>query len=45
VQRVLPDLGIPPLPVWLTVHREIRSSARIRAVYDFLVHAIPAVLG
>lgn len=44
LQRVLPDLAIPTLPVWLTVHREIRSSARIRAVYDFLAHAIPAAL-
>jgi DNA-binding transcriptional LysR family regulator len=45
VQRILPDLAIPPLPVWLTVHREIRSSARIRAVYDFLAQVIPVVLG
>lgn len=45
VQRVLPDLPVPPLPVWLTVHREIRSSARIRAVFDFLARAIPTILG
>ena len=44
LQRILPELTIPPLPVWLTVHREIRSSARIRAVYDFLAQAIPAAL-
>lgn len=44
LQRVLPDLPIPSLPFWLTVHREIRSSARIRAVYDFLAQAIPAAL-
>jgi DNA-binding transcriptional LysR family regulator len=44
VQAVLPQLRIPPLPIWLTVHREIRSSARIRAVYDFLAQAIPEVL-
>ncbi|MFW5333027.1 LysR family transcriptional regulator [Hydrogenophaga sp. ZJX-1] len=44
VQRVLPQLRIPPLPVWLTVHREIRSSARIRAVYDFLAQAVPPSL-
>jgi DNA-binding transcriptional LysR family regulator len=42
--RILPDLPMPGLPVWLTVHREIRSSARIRAVYDFLAGAIPAAL-
>jgi len=42
--RVLPDLPMPTLPVWLAVHREIRSSARIRALYDFLAAAIPAAL-
>ena len=43
VRRVLPDLPVS-LPIWLTVHREIRSSARIRAVYDFLAEAIPQAL-
>ena len=43
VQRVLPDLTVT-LPIWLTVHREIRSSARIRAVYNFLAKAIPEAL-
>jgi DNA-binding transcriptional LysR family regulator len=40
----LPMLKIPPLPVWLTVHREIRTSKRIRAVYDFLTQAVPEAL-
>ncbi len=32
---VLPvDMGIPPLPVWLTTHRELFTAARIRAIYD-----------
>jgi DNA-binding transcriptional LysR family regulator len=44
VQPVLPMLKIPPLPVWLAVHREIRTNKRIRAVYDFLAHGIAAVL-
>ncbi|MEM6986180.1 MAG: LysR substrate-binding domain-containing protein, partial [Pseudomonadota bacterium] len=36
VKRVLPD--VPPLsmPVWLTSHSELRTSARVRVVYDFL---------
>jgi len=38
--RLLPDLPITPMPVWLTVHREVRSNPRIRRVYDFLVDAI-----
>ena len=44
VLPVLPTLKIPPLPMWLAVHREIRTSRRIRAVYDFLGEAVPAAL-
>ena len=45
VVRVLPgQLSIPPLPMWLAVHREIRTSQRIRAVYDFLADALPELL-
>lgn len=44
VIAVLPMLKIPALPVWLAVHREIRTSKRIRAVYDFLGDAIPGAL-
>jgi DNA-binding transcriptional LysR family regulator len=44
LERVLPDLPMPRLPVWLTVHREIRSSARIRTLYEFLAEGIPAAL-
>ena len=44
VRGVLPMLSIPALPIWLTVHREVRTSGRIRAVFDFLAHAIPKVL-
>lgn len=44
VTALLPMLKIPPLPVWLAVHREIRTSKRIRAVYDFLAEKIPQAL-
>lgn len=44
VQPVLPGLPLPTLPVWLTVHREIRGSGRIRAVYDHLARAVPEAL-
>ena len=36
IVRVLPELKIPPLPVWLTTHREIHGNPRIRRVFDFL---------
>ena len=41
---LLPMLKIPPLPLWLVVHREIRSNQRIKAVYDFLSSHLPKVL-
>ncbi len=42
VVQVLPDaLPIAPLPMWLAVHREIRTNKRIRLVYDFLASTLP----
>jgi DNA-binding transcriptional LysR family regulator len=42
--RVVPSIQIPPLPMWLAVHREIRTSPRIRKVYDALASALPSML-
>ncbi len=43
--RVLPELDIKPLPLWLTVHREIRHSKTIRQVYDYICgHISPLIL-
>ncbi len=42
--RVLPGLKIAPLPMWLAVHREIRTSQRIRAVYDYLARALAELI-
>lgn len=44
VVPLLSMLKIPPLPVWLAVHREIHGNRRIRAVYDFLARGIAAAL-
>ena len=41
---MLPELPLPELPMWLAVHREVRTSIRIRAVYDFLADAVPRAL-
>jgi hypothetical protein len=30
--------------MWLAVHREIRSSQRIRAVFDYLAQELPVML-
>lgn len=44
VQPLLPTLKLPRFPIWLTVHREIRTSPRIRVVYDFLAEQVPVAL-
>lgn len=44
VVAVLPMIKVPSIPIWLTVHREIRTSRRIRAVYDFIAQALPKAL-
>ena len=34
--QVLPEQALPSLPVWLTTHRELKASQRLRTVFDFL---------
>lgn len=36
MRQILPSIAPPPLEVWLTTHRELFLSARIRAIYDRL---------
>lgn len=36
VVRVLPNISVFERPVWLTSHAELKTSARVRLVYDFL---------
>jgi DNA-binding transcriptional LysR family regulator len=40
IECLLPDLPLPVLPVWLAMHRDVRSSVRIRRVADFLHDAL-----
>lgn len=40
--RVLPKLPIPPLPLWITAHRELRGTPRLKVVFDFLAEALAA---
>jgi DNA-binding transcriptional LysR family regulator len=40
VEQILPDLPLPALPMWLTIHEDLRTSARIRRVLDFLHPAL-----
>ena len=41
---LLPMLKLPTFPIWLTVHRELKTSAKIRAVYDYLAQHVPPCL-
>lgn len=40
VERVLTEAALPSLPVWLVCHEELRRSARMRRVFDFLAEAL-----
>jgi len=40
VQIAMPWLAPIPVPTWLTAHRELMTSRRIRLVYDFLAEAL-----
>ena len=42
--KLYPMLPIPSLPMWLAVHREIRTSKPIRAVFDYLAKELPKVI-
>jgi DNA-binding transcriptional LysR family regulator len=44
IEAVMPELRIPPLTMWLAVHREIRGNRRIRLVYDFLAERLSDVV-
>lgn len=45
VVRLLPELPIPSLPLWFATHREVHTSARVRAIYDLLAVELRASLG
>jgi DNA-binding transcriptional LysR family regulator len=40
VQVVLPDIVLPTMELWIVAHRELRTSRRIRYVFDFLAEAL-----
>ncbi|MDW4500391.1 LysR family transcriptional regulator [Sulfitobacter sp. D35] len=40
VVRVLPAFDRMVYPLWLTSHREVRTSRRVRVVFDFLAEAL-----
>lgn len=44
VVRILPQLEIRALPIWLTSHGALKTSRRVRYVFDFLATALKAEL-
>ncbi len=40
VEKILPSMAPIMIPVWLTTHRELRTSRRIRVVYDLLAEEL-----
>lgn len=40
VVRVMPDQVVFPFATWLTSHREVRTSRRVRVVFDLLAEAL-----
>lgn len=37
--RVLPSVPVAPLPLWITAHRELRGTPRLKLVFDTLAEA------
>ena len=40
--RVLPKIVIPPMPMWITAHRELRGTPRLKLVFDALSESLAA---
>ena len=43
VKRISIDAELPSLPAWLTAHSELKTSHRVRRVFDFLAEALGQV--
>ncbi|MDJ0821397.1 MAG: LysR family transcriptional regulator [Paracoccaceae bacterium] len=44
VERLFPEVPLPPLPVWLAAHEAVRSTPRIRRVWDALADGLAPYL-
>lgn len=43
VIRILPEIEIAPLPMWVATHRELRTSARIRRAFDLIADKLASL--
>lgn len=44
VQRLFDGASILPIPVWVVAHREVRTSRRVRLVFDLLTEMLPEII-
>lgn len=44
VLRVLPDMPLPRLPLWLAAHEAVRNTPRIRRVWDALAEGLMPIV-
>ena len=42
VVKVFPELPSIPVPLWVVCHRELRTSRRLRLVFDWLAKGLAA---
>ena len=40
LERIMPELDLPSLPLWLAAPQALRTNPRIKHVWDFLAHAL-----
>ena len=45
IECVLPDIEPIVFPIWLTAHRELHTSRRIRLVFDLLAEFLTEIMG
>ena len=43
VERVLPDSEVIHFPIWLVAHKQLKSSKRMRVVFDLLSESLAAL--
>lgn len=44
VQRLFDGAPVLPIPVWVVAHREVRTSRRVRLVFDVLAEMLPGII-
>ncbi len=40
IEKIMPELPTGSIPMWLTAHRELRTSRKVRRTYDYLAEAL-----